>query len=171
MTTCASCLPSFEIFYERLADGSIGCRRNCRLAFAELCPPVVCPPAVQPPLNRVCGSPDCTKPSDRSFLFPHVNPNKYFQCRPKSAVGDWEALERSCGCETYFDYNEQRCVHPFEWANQCYGTASPPPAPVACIKDCPQCDSDPITVEPSTTYSTTITMPSSMSNASKLIKG
>lgn len=159
MTACAWSLPSVEIFYERLPNGSIGCRRNCRLAYAELCPPVACPPAVQPPLNRVCGTPDCSKSSDRSFLFPHVNPNKYFQCRPRSTMGDWEAIERNCGCETYFDYSKQRCVHPFEWESQCYSTASPPPSPVACIIDCPQCDdsdNEP-TEPPNTIYPTTAT--------------
>lgn len=115
-----------------------GCTSDCGSRFADGCPPTNCPPAMIPPITSVCGSPDCSDVTNRPFLFPHINPNKYYQCRPRNAYS-WEAIERDCGCETYFSYSDQRCVHPPEWINRCSGTLVPLPPPDECKVECPTC--------------------------------
>lgn len=133
------------------------CRRNCGLAYADSCPPVTCPSPELPPISRVCTIPDCSRTTNRPFIFPHNDPNKYYQCRPKNAMGEWESIVRDCGCETYFSYEEQRCVHPFEWFNQCSGTSNVPPAPIACPRECPTCDGATTATPAQTTTATTTT--------------
>lgn len=130
-----------NIVSEILENGEVICKIKLPGVPLVNCPPTNCPPAVKPPANRNCAAPNCADGNNREFLFPTANPNFFLQCAP-SALGGWAAIERQCGCMTYFDYAAQRCLHPFEWTSNCNATPNPPPAPVACKPYCPTCDGD-----------------------------
>lgn len=51
----------------------------------------------------------------------------------------WVAVERECGCGTYFDYAEQACVHPWEFTPTCSATSIPLPPTRECKIECPTC--------------------------------
>lgn len=118
-------------------NGRMECRSACGREFGE-CPQVPCE---QPPLDRSCQAPACNHGANRQFVFPHADPTKFFQCTPIFVNGNYEfeALERDCGCQTYFDYARQACVYPQEWTAQCNSTPNPPQAPNACIVECATC--------------------------------
>lgn len=137
-----------NIVAEELENGDIICKVKLPGVPLENCPPTNCPPLVKPPPNTNCGTPDCSDRNVRGFLFPTANPNFFLQCAP-AVNGRWEAIERPCGCMTYFDYAAQRCLHPAEWTSNCVSTPRPPPPPTACKLYCPTCD-DESTVSPST---------------------
>lgn len=70
---------------------------SCLIAvtYAQ-CPPDNCPPPT-PPLTP-CGAPDCSILSNRyriDALFPHPDPNYYWQCAPLNAT-HWAAAQRQC---------------------------------------------------------------------------
>ncbi|CAO1430103.1 unnamed protein product [Diamesa hyperborea] len=45
----------------------------------------------------------------------------------------WVAIERECGCRTYFDYD------PFEFTSTCSATENPLPPIRVCKVECPTC--------------------------------
>ena len=149
-----------NIVAEELENGDIVCKVKLPGVPLAECPPTNCPPAVKPPANRNCPIPDCSDRNNREFLFPTANPNFFLQCAP-AANGGWAAIERPCGCMTYFDYTAQRCLHPREWTSNCNATPNPPPAPIACPVYCPTCDDNttarPIVTVPTTSFDIIVT--------------
>ena len=131
--------PNRDIIIEYLPNGQMVCRENCRRPL-NTCPPVNCPLPDQPAFNGQCGMPNCGLAATQPFLWPDTNPNYFFQCRRSDAIGNWEAVRRNCGCMTFFDYEEQRCVHPHEYVNRCNNPMIPRPLPIACPIECPTCD-------------------------------
>lgn len=122
----------------RYINGKMVCRENCGRRFAD-CPPANC---VQPPANRVCPRPDCSQGVNRQFVFPSADPTTFYQCNPvinTDGSFGFVVLERPCGCQTYFSYERQACVHINEWTSDCNATPSPPPPPRVCIVECPTC--------------------------------
>lgn len=79
-----------------------------------------------PDLNSFCNPPDCSKLNHYQFLYPHPDPTKFYQCQPKNSFGDWKVTVRDCGRETYFNYNDQTCVHSYQWVSQCIESLSEP---------------------------------------------
>lgn len=128
-----------EITIQYNRFGAVECRRKCDRANFNACPPVMCP---KPPLNRACARPDCTLGINRIHVFPTADPNYFYQCLPvlnADRTYGWTVVERSCGCQTYFDYDSQRCVHINEWTSQCNATPNPPQPPLVCPIECPTC--------------------------------
>lgn len=121
----------------RYRNGRMECRSACGRRF-ENCPQVPCE---QPPLDRTCPAPNCSSGRSRQFLFAHADPRRYYQCAPNFVNGNYvfEVLVRDCGCQTYFDYAKQACVHPSDWSSQCNATSNPPPAPNVCPVECLTC--------------------------------
>ena len=139
--------PNRDIIIEYLPNGQMVCRENCRRPLNQ-CPPVNCPQPDQPAFNGQCGMPNCGLAATQPFLWPDTNPNNYYQCRRADALGNWEAVRRICGCMTFFDYEEQRCVHPHEYVNRCNNPMVPRPSPTPCPIECPTCDQNGIPTLP-----------------------
>ncbi|CAO1422061.1 unnamed protein product [Diamesa serratosioi] len=138
-----------NIVVDFLDNGTKVCRTLIPGVPLAQCPPSNCPPiGDRPELNRNCGMPDCRLFVSQNWLWPSVDPNFFYQCRP--IVGGWEALRMPCGCMTLFDYTVQRCVHPEEYARsttRC--NASPPsPIPAPCPIVCLDCDGNKIPTGP-----------------------
>lgn len=135
--------PENDVISEYLDDGSRVCKTLIPGKPLSACPPSNCPEVGDlPQANANCGMPDCRLFVSQSWLWPSVDPNFYYQCRP--VVGGWEALRRPCGCMTLFDYKEQRCVHPHEFTPLCNGSPASP-IPVPCPVVCLDCDGNKIT--------------------------
>lgn len=132
-----------NVIVEYLANGSKVCKTLIPGKSLSDCPPTNCPEVGDiPALNRNCGMPDCRLFINQAWLWPSIDPNFFYQCRP--IVGGFEALRRPCGCMTLFDYKLQRCVHPHEFTSQC--NASPVnPIPAPCPVECLDCDGNAIT--------------------------
>ena len=87
-----------------------------------------CGPPVNPP---PCLAPDCSIPANQQniALFPHPDPNYFWQCAPGNTVGTWTAIARPCACGTVFNpfVYPPRCTFWFErsWTPIC-GWARPP---------------------------------------------
>ncbi|CRK87049.1 CLUMA_CG000853, isoform A [Clunio marinus] len=133
--------PRQDIVREHLPNGQVRCRLRCDRSLRE-CPIVACPRDVipsLPPLDSQCPVINCMEDAHRHFVFPHPDPNWFYQCQLANADGLWTVLTRPCGCQTLFSYNDQRCVHPREWVRQCNAS---PVSPVAaeCALDCPDCN-------------------------------
>lgn len=120
------------------------CTENCGKPFG--CPEIKCTSRDVPEINRNCPIPDCLSPLASWLLWPvSSDPLSFWQC---PHIGIWSPIKKDCGCETLFDYRQQRCVHPHEWSLQCFNH-QPNPIP----KECPICNScggGDIPVEPST---------------------
>lgn len=153
--------PSGEVVTNDRQKESSDCQTNCTQNLADPfpCPTSNCPPLIQPTLNRLCSAPNCSNTDNRPFIFPHKDPNKFYQCRPINTFNAWEAIERHCGCETYFNYQEQRCVHPYEWVNLCSGTPINPPSPVPCMREYPLSGAKINKISSSSNLVTTTTLP------------
>jgi len=88
--------------------------------YGQACPD--CPDPVFPP---DCGEPDCSLPQNHQnhALFPHPDPNYFWQCMPWNASVGWVAMPRPCACGTVFNPNvvPPRCTFWFErtWQVQC----------------------------------------------------
>ncbi|KAG5671045.1 hypothetical protein PVAND_001263 [Polypedilum vanderplanki] len=113
------------------------------ITFAN-CPNNNCPPPTFP--QTPCGVPDCSILSNRyrdDALFPHPDPNYYWQCAPLNAT-HWAALARPCACGTVFNPNTNppRCTFWFSdnWSPIC--TWQNPPNVVECDPWCPDCNGD-----------------------------
>lgn len=98
--------PREDIIFDHLPNGRVMCRLNCRRPLSE-CPPVNCPLSERPALNPNCPVIVCDE-LNQHFLFPTPDPNTFYQCRRRDALGNWDVLVRDCGCMTQFDYEKQR---------------------------------------------------------------
>ncbi|KAG5671055.1 hypothetical protein PVAND_001273 [Polypedilum vanderplanki] len=92
------------------------------------------PPPVIP---RDCGPPDCQILSNRyhqDALFPHPDPNRYYQCAPYS-INAWRPMERYCICGTVFNPKLSRCT--FFWSDDWEPICEwqNPPALAACDEE------------------------------------
>jgi hypothetical protein len=112
-------------------DGKLLCRGHCLSPYD--CPPVECDLNIKPSLNNHCYKPECWDSVKRSFLWPTAHPAYFYQCNP--VQGGWDSVIRECSCATYFDYELQQCVHPYEWKRHCDETPEPLPLPLDCIQD------------------------------------
>jgi hypothetical protein len=112
-------------------DGTLLCKGHCMTQHD--CPPVACDSNEKILASDRCLPPECWDYSKRSLLWPAPHPALYYQCHP--VIGGWEAVLRECSCSTYFDYDKQSCVHPFEWEKFCTETPDPIPAPMECYKE------------------------------------
>lgn len=77
--------------------------------------------------KKKCEQPDC-KIFRRSKLYPHKNPQKYWQCKRKGLI-KWQAKEIDCTVNGYkFDYKKQECVDPEQkpWKSVCKGGNTTP---------------------------------------------
>ncbi|CAO1431274.1 unnamed protein product [Diamesa tonsa] len=137
LVAAASAKPEPEIVMTYNFLGVAECHIKCDSTFAT-CPEINCP---KPPVNSACGKPDCSVGANRNFVFPSVDPTSFYQCMPQLVNGNavFVAIERACGCRTYFDYAKQACVHPFEFTPTCTATPSPLPPTRECIVECPTC--------------------------------
>lgn len=87
-----------------------------------------------PPSNLdlpVCSIPSCETLEQRETLWPHCNPQVYWQCAP-SAGHSWAAIERPCALEdTRFSFDLQVCVWPANWTQVCEGCGGIEPSTTA----------------------------------------
>lgn len=111
-------------------DGKRLCRGFC--VIPDNCPLVDCDSiekSQRKPFATKCPAAECWDSTKRSILWPAENPFQYIQCHP--VIGGWDALTRDCSCSTYFDFEKQICVYPFEWTNFCH-LSEPLPPPIDC---------------------------------------
>ncbi|CRK87574.1 CLUMA_CG001371, isoform A [Clunio marinus] len=74
--------------------------------------------------DPVSGQIQCAPPNcdfvNRALLFPHNDPNLFYQCAP-GPMGTWIPFELRCQCLTLFYTARQRCDFPEDWTPQCIG--------------------------------------------------
>ena len=100
---------SIDIVYEHLPNGHVVCRINCHRPLRQ-CPQVTCPQPNtpnRPSLNPQCPIAVCNEQTQH-LLFPTPDPNTFYQCPQRGGRGNWDAIEMNCGCQTQFDYEQQR---------------------------------------------------------------
>ncbi|KAL7012736.1 hypothetical protein ACKWTF_015010 [Chironomus riparius] len=117
-----------------------------------------CPDCGPPVIPPNCAQPDCSIPANQQnrALFPHPDPNYFWQCAPGTVVGTWAAMARPCACGTVFNPNVSppRCTFWFERSWQPICGWARPPVLRACDPWCPDCGVDtgpgPVTPSPVT---------------------
>ncbi|CAG9810942.1 unnamed protein product [Chironomus riparius] len=124
---------------------------------------VDCPDCGPPIVPPNCEQPECWHPQNQQnhALFPHTDPNFYWQCAPQGVPAVWAPMARPCACGTHFNPNvfPPRCTFWFErsWQPICGWTRPPPMRP--CEPWCPDCG-DQVTgaPPPPITPTTTVTV-------------
>ncbi|CAG9810941.1 unnamed protein product [Chironomus riparius] len=105
-----------------------------------------CPDCGPPVIPPNCAQPDCSIPANQQnrALFPHPDPNLYWQCTPGTVIGTWAAMARPCACGTHFNPNVSppRCTFWFERSWQPICGWARPPYMRPCEPWCPECGGD-----------------------------
>ncbi|KAG5671044.1 hypothetical protein PVAND_001262 [Polypedilum vanderplanki] len=120
-----------------------------------------CPPPQDPDIP--CGPPDCRLPENHQneALFPHPDPNFYYQCYPHSIAQGWIPIVRQCACGTVFNPHifPRRCT--FWWENTWYPICDwqSPPELAPCDPWCPDCGTTTTPLEDPTTSDEGTTTP------------
>ncbi|KAG5671054.1 hypothetical protein PVAND_001272 [Polypedilum vanderplanki] len=120
-----------------------------------------------PPQDPVspCGVPDCSLPENHQnhALFPHPDPNFYYQCYPHNIAQGWQPIVRQCACGTVFNphIHPRRCTFWWEstWFPICNWQSPPVLAP--CPPWCPDCEGNgtPPPLDPPVTPAPPVTPP------------
>jgi hypothetical protein len=104
-----------------------------------------CPNCPIPPDPDNCGPPDCNDPEKIRLphaLYPHPDPNYYWQCAPNQEGRGWIAIARPCACGTVFNpfVYPRRCTFYFDdnWQPIC--NWQNPPTLRRCDPWCPDCN-------------------------------
>ncbi|KAG5671050.1 hypothetical protein PVAND_001268 [Polypedilum vanderplanki] len=130
---------------------------SCIIAVTLAC--TNCGPPQDP--DTPCSPPDCRLPQNHQndALFPHPDPNFYWQCYPHSIQLGWQPIARPCACGTVFNPHiyPRRCS--FWWESTWYPICDwqSPPELAPCAPWCPDCDNggppgdQPITITTTTT--------------------